>query len=69
MVECSMVCSFINLCLWCQVPSLEGLYEWDMLPIKIYYRLGKGGYVFGSVGLFVCLSVDNITQKVMDRLR
>ena len=22
-------------CLWCQVPSREGLYEWDMLPIKI----------------------------------
>ena len=22
-----------------------------------YYLLGKGGYVFGSVGLFVCLSV------------
>ena len=37
-----------------------------------YYLLGKGGYVFGSVGwlvcLFVCLSVDNITQKVMNGL-
>ena len=22
-------------CLRCQVPSREGLYEWDMLPIKI----------------------------------
>ena len=36
------------------------------------YLLGKGGYVFGSVGLFVCLSVclsvDNITQKVMNGL-
>ena len=34
------------------------------------YLLGKGGYVFGSVGLFdclfVCLSVDNITpQKLL----
>ena len=33
-----------------------------------YYLLGKGGYVFGSVGLSVCLSVDSITQKVMDGL-
>ena len=24
--------------------------------------------VFGSVGFFVCLFVDNITQKVMNRL-
>ena len=32
------------------------------------YLLGKGGYVFGSVGLSVCLSVNNITQKVMDGL-
>ena len=33
------------------------------------YLLGKGGYVFGGVGLsvclFVCLFVGNITQKVM----
>ena len=38
----------------------------------IHYLLGKGGYVFGSVGLsvclFVCLSVNNITQKVMNGL-
>ena len=27
-----------------------------------FYLLGKGGYVFGSVGLSVCLFVDNITQ-------
>ena len=26
-------------------------------PTKLNYLLGKGGYVFGSVGLFVCLSV------------
>ena len=36
------------------------------------YLLGKGGYVFGSVGYFVCLSVclsvDNITQKVINGL-
>ena len=34
--------------------------------------LAKGGYIFGSVGLsvclFVCLFVDNITQKVMNGL-
>ena len=35
---------------------------------NLFYLLGKGGYVFGSVGLFVCLSVDNITQKVMNGL-
>ena len=32
------------------------------------YLLGKGGYVFGGVGLSVCLFVDNITQKVMNGL-
>ena len=31
-------------------------------------HLGKGGYVVGSVGLSVSLSVDNITQKVMNGL-
>ena len=39
---------------------------------KSYYLLGKGVYAFGSFGLsvclFVCLSVDNITQKVMNEL-
>ena len=30
-------------------------------------HLSKGGYVVGSVGLSVCLSVD-ITQKVMNGL-
>ena len=32
------------------------------------YLLGKGGYVFGSVGLSVCLFVNNITQKVVNGL-
>ena len=32
----------------------------------IFYLLGKGGYVYGSVGSSVCLSVDNITQKIMN---
>ena len=27
------------------------------LKIRTYYLLSKGGYVFGSVGLSVCLSV------------
>ena len=40
--------------------------------VQDYYLLGKGGYVFGSVGLsvclFVCLFVDNITQKVKNGL-
>ena len=37
-----------------------------------HFLLDKGGYVFGSVGLsvclFVCLFVDNITQKVINGL-
>ena len=33
-----------------------------------YYRNGKGGYVFGSVGFSVCLFVDNITQNVLNAL-
>ena len=32
-------------------------------------HLGKGGYVVGSVGLSVCLSVDNITLKVMNGMK
>ena len=28
--------------------------------------LAKGGYIFGSVGLSVCLFADNITPKVMN---
>ena len=33
----------------------------------LYYLLGKGGYVLVAlVSLSVCLSVDNITQKVMN---
>ena len=32
------------------------------------YLLGKVGYVFGSTDLFVCLSVNNITQKAMKTL-
>ena len=43
----------------------------NLLP-PWHYLLGKGGYVFGIVGLSVCLSVclsvNNITQKVMNGL-
>ena len=35
-----------------------------MTDAQANYLLGKGGYVFGSVGLFVCLFVSNITQPV-----
>ena len=38
------------------------------LSCFVTYLLGKGGYVFGSVGLSVCLFVDNITHKVMNGL-
>ena len=44
----------------------------DPEPFLPLYLLGKGGYVFGSVDefvcLFVCLSVDNITQKSYERI-
>ena len=50
--------------------SISDTWEWaSTIP---FYLFGKGGYVLGSVGLsvclFVCLSVDNITQKVMNGL-
>ena len=32
-------------------------------------HLGKGGYVVGSVGLSVCLSVDNIALKVLNGMK
>ena len=34
-------CVYQKLCLRCQVPSPEGLYEWDMLPIKILKKERK----------------------------
>ena len=40
-------------------------------PLYLYpfiTSLAKGGYVFGSAGLPVCLFVDNITQKVINGL-
>ena len=33
------------------------------------YLLGKTGYVFAGVGLFVCLSVSNITQILTNVLQ
>ena len=35
-----------------------------VLLLSVNYLLGKGGYVFGSFGLSVCLSVENITHKM-----
>ena len=35
---------------------------------NIITSLAKEVMFFGSVGLFVCLSVDKITQKVMNGL-
>ena len=51
----------------------EMLKSLNRLPkFPIFTSLAKEVYVFGSVGLsvclFVCLSVDNITQKVMNGL-
>ena len=34
-------CVYQKLCLRFQVPSREGLYEWDMLPIKILKKKKK----------------------------
>ena len=34
-------CVYQKLCLRCQVPSREGFYEWDMLPIKILKKINK----------------------------
>ena len=36
--------------------------------LYITTSLAKGGYVFGRIGLSVCLFVNNITQKVMNGL-
>ena len=30
-------CAYQKECLQCQVPSREGLYEWDMLAIKTFF--------------------------------
>ena len=38
-----------------------------LLLFSEYKQINKEDYVFGSVGLSVCLLVDNITQKVMNR--
>ena len=34
--------------------------------LEYFHYLRQGGYVFGSVGLFVCLSVYKITEEVMN---
>ena len=49
-------------------PSFLGERKEDTCLPKLFYLLGKGGYVFGSIGLSVCLFVDNISQKVMNGL-
>ena len=52
-----------------QVDSLYRThYTTRMTDAQANYLLGKGGYVFDSVGLFVCLFVSNITQQVLNRL-
>ena len=45
--------------------------KWIMkyMDKKSYYCLCQGGYVSGSICLFVCLSVSSINQKVMNRLQ
>ena len=39
-----------------------------MKAFNANYLLGKGGYVFGSVGLFVCLSVCGHYSKSYERI-
>ena len=43
-------CVYQKLCLRCQVPSREGLYEWDILPIKIKKKKKKKMWIFSNVG-------------------
>ena len=38
------------------------------LCLRVITSLAEGGYVFGRIGLSVCLFVDNITQNVMNGL-
>ena len=49
----------------------EDLYEkcdYHLNYLMHVYLLGKGGYVFSSTGLSVCLLVSNIIQKVINGL-
>ena len=52
------------------VTCTQGMYYGiiSRVCVCVFYLLGKGGYVFGSVGLYVCLFVDNITQNVINGL-
>ena len=36
--------------------------------VPLFTSLAKGGYVFSSIGLSVCLFVDNITKKLVNGL-
>ena len=54
----------VNMIIHCQFVYLDW---WDFGCFSSYL-LGIGGYIFGSVGLSVCLFVDNITQKGMNEL-
>jgi len=39
--------------------------RYKTVPLTGYLR--EGGYVFGSIGLFVCLFVRTCAQKVLNR--
>ena len=51
-----------------QMQKLHQIVMKRLNPCLYNHLLGQGGYVFGSVGLFVCLSVSNIAQKVINGL-
>ena len=53
-----------SLCQKCLYVLLITIYSESIIMF-----FAKGGYIFGSVSLSVCVLVSNITQKVMNRLQ
>ena len=59
-----------NACMW--VACSTTVLQMPTPQFPVFYYLCQGDYIFGWVGLFfmsVCLSVSNITQKVMNELQ
>ena len=55
-----------NLSYYVLTRVMSNFYHTSTHPFLHCYVLGKGGFVFGTIGLFVCLSVSSIAQKVMN---
>ena len=67
-----LVCNSVNNCNWYNIDNKVSRvvhfvcrFLWyNFIPLAViidFYLLGKGGYVFGSVGLSVCLSICLLT--------